>query len=73
MSYAEKVRETLLGLWWISWFGFIFAFVIVGYSARSNDDTGSSFCLLLVVITLLLWGLFFAVDSKGAERGRTGR
>jgi hypothetical protein len=68
MSTVERAKDTLLGLWWISWLGIIGAFLFVGVWEYRNDSTqggaSSRFSLTLLIVTSLLWVVFYAVDAK---------
>jgi hypothetical protein len=62
----------LLSVWWISWFGIIPSFFFAGVweyrYVLARGSRASYFSLTLLVVTALLWILFFAVDHKA--RGR---
>ncbi len=62
----------MLGFWWISWFGIIGAFFLIGgmeYRRESSQGGAAShFSLMLLIITSLSWILFYAVDAKARKR-----
>ena len=64
----ERTVGTLLGVWWISWFGIIGGFLLVGvWEYRSISSQGGAlprFSLTLLIVTSLLWAVFYAVDGK---------
>jgi hypothetical protein len=68
---VKSLRE-LLGFWWISWFGFIGAFFLVGgleYKRESSKGGRASyFSLILLIIITLTWILFYAVQAKAREK-----
>ena len=68
----KSFNGVLLGIWWISWFGIIGAFLWVGvfeYRVILSLRHGpSSFCLRLLLITSLMWVTFFVVDDKARKR-----
>ncbi|MBV9887888.1 MAG: hypothetical protein JO119_15180 [Acidobacteria bacterium] len=61
----ERITGTLLGVWWISWFGIITGFLLVGYKLLSfAHGRAAYFSILLLTITVLLWILFYVVTEK---------
>jgi hypothetical protein len=68
MTTLEKAKSTLVGLWWISWFGIIAGFVLVGvWEYRiilPKAGTSSRFSLSLLVVTIVLWVVFYVVGEK---------
>jgi len=64
--------DLLVSLWWISWFGIIGAFLLVGIRAyryvSPQRSAASHSSLALLIVTIFLWVLFYAVDEKA--RGR---
>jgi CDP-diglyceride synthetase len=72
MSALEKAKETLLSLWWISWFGIIGGFLWVGvweYRIISPQrGVSPRFSLTLLIVTSLLWVVFYAVEAKARAR-----
>jgi hypothetical protein len=72
MSTLEKTKHVLLGLWWISWFGIIGGFLFVGvWDYRNISPQGGAsprFCLALLIVTSLLWAVFYAVDAKARAK-----
>jgi hypothetical protein len=71
MKLREKIKS-LSGLWWISWFGIIGGFFLVGgwECKREFDDGGaaSHFSLVLLTIIASSWSAFFVVDGKARNR-----
>jgi hypothetical protein len=67
-STSEKFRDISVGLWWISWFGIIGGFLLVGvWEYRSISSQGGAlprFSLTLLIVTSLLLAVFYAVDGK---------
>ena len=67
-SVSEKFRDILVGLWWVSWFGIIGGFLLVGaWEYRSISSQGGAlprFSLTLLIVTSLLWAVFYAADGK---------
>jgi hypothetical protein len=80
MTTLEKAKSILLGLWWISWFGIIAGFVLVGvWEYRiilPKAGTSSRFSLSLLVVTIVLWVVFYVAGEKarakvvGAKEGQ---
>lgn len=74
---SERNTGRFLGVWWISWFGIIGAFLLVGYEVLSFIHGRAAYSsLLLLTITVLSWILFFmATEKLGAKmpRDRTWR
>src|ERR1700677_786980 len=72
MSTLEKATDILVGLWWISWFGIIGGFLMVGvWVYRNISPPGSAlrlFCLALLIVTILMWGVFYAVEEKARAK-----
>ena len=68
----NSLNGILLGIWWISWFGIIGAFLWIGvFEYRivlSFRHGASSFSLTLLLITSLMWVIFFVVDEKARKR-----
>jgi membrane-associated HD superfamily phosphohydrolase len=64
----DKAKSSLLGIWWISWFGIIGAFLFVGvweYRIALSTRRGlSHFTLLLLIVTSLLCVFFFVSDER---------
>jgi hypothetical protein len=81
MSALEKAKNILLSLWWISWFGIIGGFLMVGVMEYRNisPQTGAfrRSCLTLLIVTSLMWVVFYALEGKaraevdGARNERT--
>ena len=64
----KSLNGFLLWIWWISWFGIVGAFLWVGVfeyrTILSLRHGPSSFSLALLLITSLMWVIFFVVDEK---------
>jgi drug/metabolite transporter (DMT)-like permease len=71
MKLSDKIRS-LSGLWWISWFGIIGGFFLVGgWEYKREFDQGgaaSHFSLALLIIIALSWSALFLVDGKCRKR-----
>src|SRR5947208_5566548 len=68
-----KSLRRLLGLWWISWFGIIGGFLMVGVGEYKHESPAAShFSIALIIVTVLLWIVFFNADDKARERVREG-
>jgi len=67
-SALDRYRDILLSFWWISWFGIIASFLLVGvwehWYISSQRRGASRFSLTLLIVTSLLWVLFYAVEEK---------
>ena len=64
-----KSSRRWLGLWWISWFGIIGGFLMVGIGEyRHESRAASQFSITLMIVTVLLWVVFFIVDDKARKR-----
>ena len=51
-----KSLRRRLGLWWISWFGIIGGFLMVGIGEYGHESTAAShFSVTLMIVTVLLW------------------
>ena len=58
-----------MGLWWISWFGIIGGFLMVGIGEYKQESPAAShFSFILMIVTVLLWIVFFIVDAKARKR-----
>jgi hypothetical protein len=72
MKLREKIRS-FLGYWWISWFGIIGGFFLVGgWECKREFDQGGAafhFSLALLITIALSWSAFFVVDGKAQRRG----
>src|SRR3954466_13000725 len=64
--------DMILGLWWVSWFGFISAFLFVGICECKLEwqQRGAPFwfSLTLLLIVTCEWIVFFASDAKSKDR-----
>jgi hypothetical protein len=72
LGYNERRMKSLrswLGLWWISWFGILGGFLMVGVGEyRHETSPASHFSLFLMIVVSLLWVLFFVADAKARRR-----
>jgi hypothetical protein len=72
MSTMEKAKDILLSLWWISWFGIIGGFLLVGvWEYRDISPQGGAsphFSLTLLIVTTLLWVVFYVVGEKARAK-----
>jgi len=67
-----KLIRRWLGLWWISWFGIIGGFLMVGIGEyRHESPVASHFSITLMIVTLLLWIAFFVADHRVESERRT--
>jgi hypothetical protein len=68
MTILEKAKGTFVGLWWISWFGIIAGFVLVGvWEYRiilPKAGASSRFSLSLLLVTVVLWVAFYVAGEK---------
>jgi hypothetical protein len=61
--------RSALGLWWISWFGIIGGFFMVGIgNYRHESQAASHFSLALMITAGILWFTFFVADAKFRKR-----
>jgi hypothetical protein len=64
-----KSVRSWLGLWWISWFGIIGGFLMVGIGGYWHESTAAShFSVTLMIVTVLLWIAFFIADDRARKR-----
>jgi hypothetical protein len=70
MTTLEKAKSTLVGIWWISWFGIIAGFVMVGWDYRNIPPKGTPlrFSLSLLIVMILLWAVFYVVGEKARAK-----
>ena len=62
---SERITGILFGVWWISWFGIIGAFLLVGYEVLSFIQGRAAYAsILLLTSTVLSWTLFYIVTEK---------
>jgi hypothetical protein len=67
-----KSLRRLLGFWWISWFGIIGGFLMVGIGEyKHGSPAASHFSITLMIVTILLWIVFFIADDR-ARKGIDG-
>jgi hypothetical protein len=67
----RSLTNRLLSVWWISWFGFIGAFLIIGgleCTQEISRGAPSPFSLTLLIVTSLSWAFFFVSDAKAPNR-----
>jgi hypothetical protein len=61
--------KDLLGIWWISWFGIIGGFLMVGVGEyRHQSASAFHFSLALMIVTIAAWLIFFVTDDKIRKR-----
>jgi hypothetical protein len=64
-----KSLRSWLGLWWISWFGIVGGFLMVGIGEYRRESTAAShFSGILMIVTVLLWIIFFIADDRARKR-----
>src|ERR1700751_2572136 len=64
-----KSLRRWLGLWWISWFGIIGGFLMVGIGEyRIESPAASRFSVTLIIVTGLLWIVFFIADHRARKK-----
>jgi hypothetical protein len=64
-----KSTRSWLGLWWISWFGIIGGFLMVGIGEYWHESAAAShFSVTLMIVTILLWIVFFIADDRARKR-----
>jgi len=72
ISTLEKAKDILLSVWWIAWFGIIGGFLLVGvWEYRNISPQGGPsprFSLTLLIVTTLLWIVFYAVNEKARAK-----
>lgn len=75
MNSKELVHEPnrrgkrWLGVWWISWFGIIGGFLMVGIGGfRHQSASAAHFSLALMIVTIGAWVTFFIADHKIRKR-----
>jgi hypothetical protein len=62
---SERITSNFLSVWWISWFGIISAFLLVGYELLSFIQGRAAYSsILLLTATVLLWILFYIVTEN---------
>jgi hypothetical protein len=71
MSALDRCKQLLRSVWWISWFGIIFSFFLVAFWEHryisSQGGISSRFSVALLIVTSLLWVLFFATEEKARD------
>ena len=64
-----KSLRSWLGLWWISWFGIIGSFLMIGIGEYGHESTAAShFSVTLMIVTVLSWIVFFIADDRARKR-----
>src|ERR1700716_551550 len=74
-SFAVPTRmkslRSWLGYWWISWFGILGGFFMVGVGAYNDQSTTARhLSLALMAFIGLCWIVFFVADSKAKGERR---
>lgn len=68
----EEIRGIVLWLVFISTFGIVPVFVILGFQEfwilRTVGNGTSTYCFVLVILTLFLWALYLYVEHKACEK-----
>jgi hypothetical protein len=66
------IAGTLLGLWWVSWFGIIGGFLLVGIQEYrrelSQGGVAAFFSLALLISIVLCWVAFYVATFKFGEQ-----
>ena len=68
---TEKMKSIRhwLGYWWISWFGILGGFFVVGVSEYTHESPAARhFSLILMIVIGLFWIVFFVADAKAGEK-----
>jgi drug/metabolite transporter (DMT)-like permease len=61
--------KSIRGLWWISGFGIIGGFLMVGIGEHGHESTAASrFSITLMIVTVVLWVVFFIADRYARKR-----
>jgi hypothetical protein len=74
MNGKELIRKPSgwkhwLGIWWISWFGIVGGFLMVGVGEfRYETASASHFSLALMIVTIGAWLIFFVADDRIRKR-----
>jgi hypothetical protein len=62
----------LLSVWWVSWLAIIASFFLIGvwehWYISSRRRGASNFSLTLLIVSSLLWVLFYTVEYKARRR-----
>ena len=68
----RSLKGTVLSIWWISWFGFIGAFLFIGGGECKRElaerAAASQFSVTLLIATMLSWMVFFLADKRAPNR-----
>jgi hypothetical protein len=68
----STLADSLLGLWWFSWFGIVGAFLDIGteeyWYEYSHSYGGACFSITLLVLTTVSWIIFFVLDTKARNK-----
>ncbi|MGA7631199.1 MAG: hypothetical protein WCB11_10550 [Terriglobales bacterium] len=67
----REIGDTLLGIWWISWFGIIGGFFFAGIQEYRREvsqvGAASHFSLALLIVIAISWLVFYIATSKFEE------
>ena len=56
-------------MWWISWFGIIAGFLMIGIGGIGHESTvATHFSVTLMIVIVLLWIVFFIADDRARKR-----
>ncbi len=69
-----KSLRRWVGFWWISWFGILGGFFMVGVGEyRHESPTARYFSLILMIVIGFFWVIFFVADTRfdGGERTKS--
>jgi hypothetical protein len=63
-----KITDIFLSVWWISWFGIIGGFLLVGFweykLLSAIGGLAAHFSIVLLTVIVLSWILFYVVTAK---------
>ena len=67
LTSRTQFLKAVVGFWWISWFGFLAAFLWIGWQAWIDEyrrhSPGIYFSTVLLALVSLSWIVFFIVDD----------
>src|ERR1022692_3640909 len=68
--------DNLLSIWFLSWLAIVGAFLYIGFQECSYEFSRGTaafhFSLTLLIITLLLWVVYFVADDKACKLAADG-